>query len=116
MEIFSKGFHFPGATMEAEWFGARLKEIREKAGLTQPALADLAGMNRFGIAKLEQGVTKPSWETVVALCKTLGVSCDAFMQAPSQQHEPKRGRPSKPHAEPEEVPAPKKRGQPKKDQ
>ena len=38
--------------MNAEWFGARLKELREQAGLTQPALAKLAGMNRFGIAKL----------------------------------------------------------------
>ena len=32
----------------------------EAAGLTQPGLAERAGMNRFGIAKLEQGVRQPS--------------------------------------------------------
>src|SRR2546429_6835010 len=110
MEIFSKGFHFPGATMEAEWFGARLKEIREAAGLTQPQLADRAGMNRFGIAKLEQGVTKPAWETVLALASALGVSCEAFTSAPTERERPGRGRPAKPS--PRE-PAPKRpRGRP----
>jgi transcriptional regulator with XRE-family HTH domain len=85
--------------VEAEWFGARLKELREGAGLTQPQLAERAGMNRFGIAKLEQGVSRPSWETVVALCKALSVQCDAFLQKPSGQLQPKRGRPPKVRAQ-----------------
>jgi DNA-binding XRE family transcriptional regulator len=59
-------------------FGARLKQLREQAGLTQPELAERAGMNRFGIAKLEQGVREPTWATVQALCQALGLSCAAF--------------------------------------
>jgi transcriptional regulator with XRE-family HTH domain len=79
--------------MEAEWFAGRLKELREGLGLTQPQLAERAKMNRFGIAKLEQGVTKPSWETVVALCKALGVECNSFMQPPEEREPTGRGRP-----------------------
>lgn len=99
--------------MEAEWFGPRLKELREQAGLTQPQLADLAGMNRFGIAKLEQGVSRPHWDTVVALCKALKVSCQAFLEEPSTTAGPGRGRPPKSQAE--QTPAPKRpRGRPRK--
>lgn len=67
-----------GDMMAAVHFGTRLKELRQAAGLTQEQLADKAGMNRFGIAKLEQGVTSPTWETVQALAGALGVDCTAF--------------------------------------
>ena len=59
-------------------FGERLKQLREAAGLTQPELAERAGMNRFGIAKLEQGVREPTWATVQALARALGVSVATF--------------------------------------
>jgi transcriptional regulator with XRE-family HTH domain len=102
--------------MEATWFAPRLKELREAAGLTQPELAERAGMNRFGIAKLEQGVTKPSWDTVVALCKALGVSCDSFLREPAAIPEPKRGRPPKAAAEsPAETEPKRPRGRPRKE-
>lgn len=64
--------------MPRQTFGQRLKELREKAGLTQPELAARAGMNRFGIAKLEQGVREPTWATVQSLARALGVGCSAF--------------------------------------
>ncbi len=82
--------------IRADWFGARLKELREEAGLTQPELAERAGMNRFGIAKLEQGVTKPSWETVVALCQALRVRADEFLKPPKGQDKPGPGASSVP--------------------
>jgi transcriptional regulator with XRE-family HTH domain len=81
--------------MNADYFAGRLKELREQAGLTQPQLADRAGMNRFGIAKLEQGVSKPSWESVIALCQALNVTPNEFIREPSVRPEPKRGRPPK---------------------
>jgi transcriptional regulator with XRE-family HTH domain len=99
--------------MDADWFAGRLKELREGAGLTQPELAERAGMNRFGIAKLEQGVTKPTWETVIALCKALGVDCNAFTRPPVDREPTGRGRPAKPK---DESPEPKRpRGRPRKD-
>lgn len=66
-------------------FSDRLKELREAAGLSQQDLADQAGLNRFGIAKLEQGVREPSWSTVVALAKALGVSLDDFLDPPAKK-------------------------------
>jgi transcriptional regulator with XRE-family HTH domain len=67
-----------GGTMTGETFAVKLKRLRETAGLTQPQLAERAGMNQFGVAKLEQGVREPSWATVQALAAALGVSCEAF--------------------------------------
>ncbi len=81
-------------------FAEALKRLREAAGLSQPELAERAGMNRFGIAKLEQGVREPSWSTVLALAKALGVSLDTFRpddDASGSQAQPKKaGRPRKP--------------------
>jgi transcriptional regulator with XRE-family HTH domain len=59
-------------------FGGRLRELREAAGLTQQALADLAGMHRQGVNKLEMGEREPTWASVKALCRALGVRCTAF--------------------------------------
>jgi transcriptional regulator with XRE-family HTH domain len=65
--------------MTEQGFAARLKRLREEAGLSQAELAAAAGMNRFGVAKLEQGQRSPAWETVLALARALGVSCEAFV-------------------------------------
>lgn len=83
--------------MNADRFAVRLKELREGAGLTQQKLADDAGLKLGGIRDLEQGRRKPAWETVLALCKALGVDCTAFTQEPaSESTEPaRRGRPRK---------------------
>jgi len=67
-----------GHKRAATGFGARLKELREAAKLSQAQLAEQAGMNVFGIAKLEQGQREPSWATVQSLAKALGVDCTAF--------------------------------------
>jgi transcriptional regulator with XRE-family HTH domain len=99
--------------VDPAWFGPRLKELREAKGLTQPELAERAGMNRFGIAKLEQGVSRPHWDTVVALCQALEVDCNAFMQEPSTRKPAGPGRPPKP-AEPAPVATKKPRGRPRK--
>jgi transcriptional regulator with XRE-family HTH domain len=60
-------------------FAARLKQLRAEAGLSQAELARKAGMHPRGVAKLEQGERpSPSWDTVRALARALGVSCEAF--------------------------------------
>ena len=80
---------------EGEAFAGRLKELREGKGLTQPQLAERAGMTKAGIADLEQGRRKPSWETVLALAKALGVSCEEFTKAPAEREPAGPGRPRK---------------------
>lgn len=87
----------------ATWFGPRLKELRTAAGLTQPELAEKAGMSKGGIADLEQGRNQPAWETVLKLAAALGVDCKAFQQQPADPDPARRGRPRKPKAGDEEA-------------
>ena len=61
-------------------FGARLKELREVASLSQEELATRAEMSRGGIAQIETGRRKPGWETLQKLAKALGVSIEAFAE------------------------------------
>jgi transcriptional regulator with XRE-family HTH domain len=93
-------------------FGRRLKDLREKAGLTQQQLADAAGLNKFGLAKLEQGVGEPHCPTVLTLAQALGVDCLAFTEPAGPGHDQPRGRGRPPKAQPaedrEKVPAPAK--------
>jgi transcriptional regulator with XRE-family HTH domain len=72
-----------------------LKELREAAGLTQPQLAEKAGLSKAGIADIEQGRRVPSWDTVLALATALGVSCEAFTHQPAEREATGRGRPRK---------------------
>jgi transcriptional regulator with XRE-family HTH domain len=81
-------------------FGARLRELRERAGLTQVQLAELASMHPQGIVKLERGEREPGWSTLLALAGALGVSLDTFAAEslpPPEGPIPKsaRGRPRK---------------------
>jgi transcriptional regulator with XRE-family HTH domain len=61
-------------------FAAALKRLREESGLSQAALAEKAGMNVFGVAKIEQGLREPGWGTVLKLAAALGVQCTAFSE------------------------------------
>jgi transcriptional regulator with XRE-family HTH domain len=81
---------------EAVAFGHRLRELRERAGLTQRQLAERAGMHRQGVAKLELGEREPSWSTLLALAGGLGVDLNAFGQGPPTDLPPRGpGRPPK---------------------
>jgi predicted ATPase/DNA-binding CsgD family transcriptional regulator/DNA-binding XRE family transcriptional regulator len=62
--------HPPGAD-----FGARLRRLREAAGLTQEALAERAGLSPNAIGALERGGRRhPHPGTVHALAQALGLS------------------------------------------
>ncbi|HWY88248.1 MAG TPA: helix-turn-helix transcriptional regulator [Gemmataceae bacterium] len=78
-------------------FALLLKELREKAGLTQEQLGDLAAIHKLTVAKLEQGIREPSWATVQALAAALGVECTAFTEEPADGDKAPtpRGRPAR---------------------
>lgn len=80
---------------EAAWFGGRLRELREAAGMTQEVLAEKAGLTRVGIAQLEAGRNGPTWETVLVLANALGTDCKAFTEPPAKSKKRGPGRPSK---------------------
>jgi transcriptional regulator with XRE-family HTH domain len=99
--------------MDPKLFGARLKELREQAGLTQKALADKAGISQRAVSHYEQGLHDPTWTSVLALATALGVDCLAFQQPPAEVPEPRRGRPRKAAGEVSSAappPEPPKRG------
>jgi transcriptional regulator with XRE-family HTH domain len=65
----------------SRWNGERLKELREKAGLTQTELAEKVGVKRDAVARWEAGAREPGWSNVVALAEALGVTCQAFNES-----------------------------------
>jgi len=60
-------------------FAARLRALREQSGLSQQALADAAGVNKFTVAKLERGLQSPQWCIVVDLAIAMGVLPNEFL-------------------------------------
>jgi transcriptional regulator with XRE-family HTH domain len=95
-------------------FGAKLKELREAADMTQKQLADGAGVNQRTVSSLEQGRYEPVWSTVQGLCAALGVSCEAFNEPPAEREPSGRGRPATKKAEEQPAVENRKRGRPKK--
>ena len=82
-------------------FAERLREEREKKGLTVYALAKASGMSKQALGKLEAGQREPAWVTVQVIARALGVSCECFVddmiEMPSKEEATtgKRGRPRK---------------------
>ena len=54
-------------------FQIGLKTLREKEGLSQADLAELAGLTKRTIQNLEHRGQNPSWTTLNKLSKALGV-------------------------------------------
>jgi transcriptional regulator with XRE-family HTH domain len=79
--------------MSATHFGARLRELRQAAGMTQKQLAERSGLHPYGVAKLEQGQNNPRWATVLMLAGALGVVDLRAFEAPAKSPSTKRGRP-----------------------
>lgn len=57
-------------------FGQRLKEARERQGLSQSQLAERSQLQPSAIAHFEAGRRKPSFDNVRRLATALGVSSD----------------------------------------
>ncbi len=61
------------ATNYAEFFGQRVRELRESRGLSQESLAAVAGLHRTHISLIERGHRSVRLETVVALATAMAV-------------------------------------------
>lgn len=55
-------------------FGKQLRKLREKRGLTQERLAELAGMHFTYVGQIERGVRNPSLINIQKLAKALKVT------------------------------------------
>jgi transcriptional regulator with XRE-family HTH domain len=54
-------------------FGKKLRELRLKAGLSQEALADLAGVHRNYLGETERGLRNVSLRNIVKIAAALKV-------------------------------------------
>lgn len=59
--------------------GSTVKELRVKSGLSQQALADMAGIDRKTVNRIENGHFMPSIETLLALGEALGTSSSRLL-------------------------------------
>jgi len=68
------GMQGPAIPIDGSRLGARLRELRLEAGLTQAELARRTGIHRPNIARVEAGRHTPSLETLSRLAGAIGVS------------------------------------------
>ena len=62
----------------------RIKELREKRGLTVNGLANLAGISQSYLREIELGNKKPTVEYLEYICDALKVSLVAFFEQPGE--------------------------------
>ena len=62
-----------GSERDALMFGRNLFLIRRRRGLSQARLAELAGLSKDGVSKLELGTRSPRLASVLALADALAV-------------------------------------------
>jgi transcriptional regulator with XRE-family HTH domain len=71
----------------ASWrsrFGDHLRAQRQERGLTQEALAELAGVDRKLIYRTELGQTSPRLDAVVLIADALGTALTDLLNAPKR--------------------------------
>ena len=61
-------------------FGARLRELRQKRGLTQVALAEVTGFPQSHISQMERGEKLPQLATLIRLAVALDCKLTAFVK------------------------------------
>jgi transcriptional regulator with XRE-family HTH domain len=64
-------------------FAARLREVRERLGLSQAQLAERTGLQPSAIAHFEAERRKPSFDNVRRLAKALLISADYLLGVPT---------------------------------
>src|SRR5438132_1379817 len=69
-------------------FAARLKQLREKRGLSQADLAQAVGIHKSHLIRYEQGQISPTAEKIVGLCLVLHVTADALLRGDRKDEEP----------------------------
>lgn len=59
----------------------KLYELRQDKNLSQAQLAEIAGVDRKTINRIENGHFSPALDTIVRLCVALGVNPSEFLKA-----------------------------------
>ena len=64
--------------------GARIRDLRESAGLTQEALARAAAIGRVTLVRLEKGEQSPRFRTLDAIARALGRRVSELLVEPER--------------------------------
>jgi transcriptional regulator with XRE-family HTH domain len=67
----------------SRWSGARLRELRTRAGYTQAELAEAVDVYQYEVSNYERDKTEPTFSVLVRLAEVLSVSLDEFVSPPS---------------------------------
>jgi transcriptional regulator with XRE-family HTH domain len=73
-----------------EQFGANVRRLRERAGLSQKDLMRVSGVHRVQIGKYERGERIPQAEVLAKLSRGLGVGVEEFLSGIRWEQEPPR--------------------------
>lgn len=65
--------------------GKRLRQLRDRAGLTQVELAMKAGINAMACSRIERGAVQPTVATLQSLAKALDVTVDDMLADPDPE-------------------------------
>ena len=79
-------------------FGEKLQKLRQKAGMSQDALAERLDVSRQAVSRWERDETMPETDKVVALADLFGVTTDYLLRQGAEE-EPQAAQPaaSAPH-------------------
>lgn len=66
-------------------FGEKLQGLRQKAGMSQDALAEKLNVSRQAVSRWERDETMPETEKVVALADIFGVTTDYLLRDRTEQ-------------------------------
>jgi transcriptional regulator with XRE-family HTH domain len=72
--------------MEAEHPGRRIRELRERRGLTLDDLVDRSGVSKGFLSEVENGKRGLSAENVLKIATALGASVDYLLRGEMQVH------------------------------
>ena len=62
-------------------FGKRMRELRQRAGISQEALADRCGLHRTYVGGIERGERNPSLMNIARIAKALNVSLEDLFRS-----------------------------------
>jgi transcriptional regulator with XRE-family HTH domain len=65
--------------------GKRLRQLRERAGLSQRALSIKADVGVMACSRIERGAVQPTLSTLQAFAKALNVSVDELLAEPEPE-------------------------------
>lgn len=68
-------------------FGEKLQRLRQRAGMSQDALAEKLGVSRQAVSRWERDETMPETDKVIALAELFGVTTDYLLRQQPEETE-----------------------------